>query len=293
MKNKPFTGFHHYGIYCPDLEESIAFYRDALGFEFLNYFEDSDEVDCFKMAFLKLDKFLLELSEPATWGSKALEWGTMGPNHFCLVCTDLEALKTKLETKFNVKWVAAEDGRYYKSVLFRGPGNELVELMQVTSCGFPVVHTKCECGCDGKNVLGIGHFGYFCDDLEMSIAFYSDVLGFDLQVAYESTANDLGVPHRAAMLTLNDTMIELAQPIANPIVADKVKCLAYLSMDHLGMVPDGDMLEAMDLIRSRTGSVVWENEAPNITPNVMEGVGMQWALFRGPNGERWEFGKDV
>ena len=289
MNEKAFTGFHHYGIYCPNLEESIAFYRDGLGFEFLNYFEDSDEVDRFKMAFLKLDEFLLEISEPETWGSKALEWATMGPNHFCLVCGDLEAMKAELEAKYKIKWIATEDIPLYKSVLFRGPGNELIELMQVTDDAFPTVHTPN----DTPYVRGIGHFAYFCDDLGHSTGFYTDIFGFNNELTYESRGSILGNQYQASLLTLNDTMIELIQPISNPVVLGMLKHLAQMNMDHLGMIPDGDMSEAIRRISAKTHDVVWENEAPNITHDVMEGKGMQWALFRGPNGERWEFSKDV
>jgi len=289
MSQNIFTGFHHYGIYCPDLDASVAFYRDALGFDFLNYFEDRDEHDYFKMAFMRLDKFLLEISQPADWGKNALEWATMGPNHFCLVCGDLEATKKKVEAVFDAGWIAFEDSPYYKSAFFRGPGNELIELMQVTDGSFPVVHTPNDC----PFTQGLGHISYFCKDLDESIGFYADVMGFKLEKTYESCGSDLGVRHKAALLTLNDMMLELAQPIANPVVLDRLNCLAFLSMDHLGMIPDGDMQESMDLLRSRSDKIVWENTAPNITYNVMEGLNMQWALFRGPNGERWEYGKDA
>jgi catechol 2,3-dioxygenase-like lactoylglutathione lyase family enzyme len=289
MSEKVFSGFHHYGVYCPNLEESIAFYRDGMGFEFLNYFEDRDEIDHFKMAFLKLDKFLLELSEPLTWESKALEWSSMGPNHFCLVCGDVEAMKAKLDADFDVEWIVMEDNPYYKSALLRGPGNELIELMQVTNDAFPTVHTPN----DTPYVRGIGHFGYFCEDLDRSVEFYTDLFSFKHKLTFESRGSILDDPYRAAMLTLNDTMIELVQPDSNPVVLDMLKYLARMNMDHLGMIPEGDMQAAINYIQARTYDVIWENAVPNITPDVMEGISMQWALFRGPNGERWEFGKDV
>ena len=290
MSRDIFTGFHHYGIYCPDLEESIAFYRDALGFEFICYFEDKDEVDFFKMAFMKLDKFLLELSEPASWGARTFEWATVGPNHFCLACGDIAAMKKKLEEKSNAVLVAEDEGPYYKSALYRGPGNVLIEFMQVTDASFPTVHTPG----DSPYALGIGHFSYFTDNIEKSIEFYTKTMGFTLAKEYESSGSDMGFLNRTAMLTLNDMMIELAQPVANPVVTDKLKCLAYMSMDHLGAIPDGDMQEAIDLLRSRAETGIdWENSSPNITLDIHDGLGMQWALFRGPNGERWEFSKDI
>ena len=63
MGKKLFKGWHHYGVMCHDIEESIAFYRDALGFEFLFYAGELEGEDHIKIAFMKLDKLVLELLE--------------------------------------------------------------------------------------------------------------------------------------------------------------------------------------------------------------------------------------
>ena len=54
MSQSIFTGFHHYGIYCPDLNASVAFYRDSLGFEFLTLDFDAMEIVSSQPFFLEL-----------------------------------------------------------------------------------------------------------------------------------------------------------------------------------------------------------------------------------------------
>ena len=55
--------FHHVGIYCRDIEESIAFYEDVLGCRLL-FESDAQEGDKpLKMAWLKRGDLVFELLE--------------------------------------------------------------------------------------------------------------------------------------------------------------------------------------------------------------------------------------
>ena len=283
-----FSGLNHYGIYCRDLEETIAFYRDCLDFEFLNYFEDRNGDEYFNMAFMRLGAFILEISESPSWDEEIYEWACAGPNHFCFVCGDLEAMKEKLGAKFRAAWDAVRESPDYRSVLLRGPSGERIELMQIITDLYPAVYAPS----DTPYVRGFGHVSYYCEDLEESLKFYTDILGFDHVATLDMDGLGTSFKSRTAILKLGDIVLELALPIANPVIVERIKHLASLSMDHLGLSCTGDMQEAIDFIRSKS-DLVWEDTKPAISHNVVFGNDMQWVLLRGPNGERLEPSKDI
>ena len=288
MAKQIFKGWHHYGVVCQKIEESIAYYQDALGFEFMYQCGELEGEDHIKLAFLKLDKIVLELLEPVSWKNEACEWAANDLQHLCLACGDIDLMKKKLEDEYNTEWELIEDGPECKAIFWRGPGGERLELIQMKTDLFPVMHSPT----DTPYVRGLGHVGYFTGDLQASIDFYTNVLGFEHIRSFDEGGPNEDFWNHIALLKLNETLIEVIQPEAHEVIRDMVKYPSRMSMNHLGMEVACDMQEAIDCICSKA-IVEWENTTPGISPDIGPNNDMQWALFRGPNGERWELSKDL
>ena len=288
MSKQLFKGWHHYGVMCRDMEESIAFYRDALGFEFMFYAGEMEGADHIKIAFMKNDKLVLELLEPVSWNQEACDWASQGMNHIAFAVGDCDAMQEKLEKEFNVVFTDPEDGPDCKAVFFRGPGGERLELIEMKSDLFPIVHTPN----DSPYIRGLAHVGIFSGDIDVSIAFYKDVLGFEHVKTFEEGGPDMGFWNKIALMRLDDTLVEVVCPLAHPQVKEMFKYQARVQMTHLGMDAAIDMQEVIDTIREQA-DLEWENTTPGISPDIPEGNDMQWALFRDPNGYRWEISHDL
>ena len=142
MSKQLFKGWHHYGVMCRDMEESIAFYRDALGFEFMFYAGEMEGADHIKIAFMKNDKLVLELLEPVSWNQEACDWASQGMNHIAFAVGDCDAMQEKLEKEFNVVFTDPEDGPDCKAVFFRGPGGERLELIEMKPLKHSPAHSR-------------------------------------------------------------------------------------------------------------------------------------------------------
>ncbi len=290
MGKKIFKGWHHYGVLCQNIEESISYYKDVMGFEFLFQCGELEGDDHIKLAFMKLDTLVLELLEPVSWNKEACEWAKKDMNHLCLAVGDLIATKEKLEKEFGIEWEGEiEDTPEYKALFWHGPGGERLEMFQfMPGSPLPQIHTKT----DNPYFQGLAHIGYFTADLEKSIEFYCNVLGFELDHMFEEVDPNYGTHYRIAFFKQSNVIMEVIQSVVHPVISEMIPYPARMNMNHFGMEVSGDMQEAIDYIRSQY-NVEWENTTPGISPDIGEGNDMQWALFRGPNGERWELSKDL
>lgn len=125
-------------------------------------------------------------------------------------------------------------------------------------------------------VKGLAHIGVFTQDMDKSISFYRDVLGFSLANT-EKLAGEEGTTH-LAFLAAGDCVLELIQP-AN---LDGIKDRQHGLVDHIALQVTG--LE--DLIdRLRAHECQFESEEP-VQVKIMGGVKI--IFFAGPNGERLE-----
>jgi lactoylglutathione lyase len=113
MKPYSVTGFYHAGITVKNLQRSIEFYCDHLGFELISQQENSDdyvfnlvsvrEAKSIKIAFLKLpgDPMMIELLEYVgverhSGSSRPCDYGT---GHICVYVNDLDSMYQELLKK--------------------------------------------------------------------------------------------------------------------------------------------------------------------------------------------------
>ncbi len=130
-----FKKINHIGIAVKNLEESMKFYKDQLGFEF----NGTDEVESqkVKVAFFKIGEVNIELvqaTSPDSPIAKYLEKNREGIHHICYEVDDINAALNHLKEK-GVKLIDNEprDGAHNTKVAFIHPkssGGVLTEICQ-------------------------------------------------------------------------------------------------------------------------------------------------------------------
>jgi len=123
----------HIAVYTKDLEKSIAFYK-MLGAKEAHRVEIPQPCGGNKvLVHMAFGDVAIELVLPPDTNMAKTEEGTVG--HFCLSCEDIdkavEMLKVNGVTDFIDKepTIVGAMG-IYKKFFFRGPGGEIIELIQ-------------------------------------------------------------------------------------------------------------------------------------------------------------------
>jgi methylmalonyl-CoA/ethylmalonyl-CoA epimerase len=127
---------HHIAFVVDDMEESLTFWRDALGIQMREMQALPSEKS--QVAFLPLAGAELELVRPTSNDSgvgKYLAKHGPGMHHVCLEVDDIEAMLTQLKMKgvrlINDKPTLAADGKRYAFVHPESTSGVLVELYQI------------------------------------------------------------------------------------------------------------------------------------------------------------------
>ncbi len=126
----------HIAILTDDLENTLGFWRDALGME-LGGIEDVPAEQSM-VAFLPAGGSEIELVKPTTADSglgRYLEKRGPGMHHVCLQVDDIEGMLTSLKEKgiqlINPDPVNGAEGRKYAFIHPKAAGGVLVELYQL------------------------------------------------------------------------------------------------------------------------------------------------------------------
>ena len=128
-----FVGLAHIQIGTKDLEKSIQFYVDNLGFQVTNRSELTRPDGTTKMALVRLGSCILELSQPAK-PETVLEKtrGTVG--HFAIEVTDIDkavaAIKAKGITLDRDVFTLENLFGGIRGAFISGPSGESIELFQ-------------------------------------------------------------------------------------------------------------------------------------------------------------------
>ena len=128
--------------------------------------------------------------------------------------------------------------------------------------------------CSAGKITGLGHIGVFVKDIDKSVDFYTNVLGFECYHRAEIPDKD-GLT-RIAFVKSGTCILELVQ---FPVVPEKKDG----PVDHIAMaVDDIDAVQA----RLKEKGIAFETESPIHLPQVMNGC--KYIFFRGPDGEHLE-----
>jgi methylmalonyl-CoA/ethylmalonyl-CoA epimerase len=127
---------NHIGIAVANIDESLKFWRDALGIE-LSHIEDVPSQKA-KVAFLPVGESEVELVNPTTDDSgvaKFIAERGGGMHHLCVEVDDIEGVIANLKEK-GVRMIDEEPkvlpGRKLAFVHPKSTGGVLVELYQIT-----------------------------------------------------------------------------------------------------------------------------------------------------------------
>ncbi len=128
---------------------------------------------------------------------------------------------------------------------------------------------------DSAKVTGLAHIGVFVADMDASITFYSELLGFECYHQTEITKGEDVL--KLGFLRCGTCEIELVQrPGHTPREAGVV--------DHIAL--DVSDLDGMMACLKERG-VVFETAAPEERPEIFDN-GIRCIFFPGPDGERIE-----
>ena len=127
---------NHVAVVVEDMEQSLAFWRDALGIELHELRDVPAEKS--QVAFLPLAGAEVELVMPTTDDSgiaKYLAKRGQGMHHLCLEVDDIEGMMSQLKSK-NIRLIneeprTAADGKKYAFIHPESTGGVLVELYQI------------------------------------------------------------------------------------------------------------------------------------------------------------------
>jgi methylmalonyl-CoA/ethylmalonyl-CoA epimerase len=126
----------HIAVLAGDLENSLAFWRDALGMELAGVRDVPAEKS--KVAFLPLGGSEIELVQPTSDDSglaRYLEKRGPGMHHVCLEVDDIHGMLAVLKDKgiqlINQEPVLAADGKRYAFIHPKSANGVLVELYEI------------------------------------------------------------------------------------------------------------------------------------------------------------------
>ncbi len=106
--------FHHYGIEVGNLEDSVDFYKNHLGFQEEKRLRFMEE----EMVFLTLDDSRVELIAGRTLNA-----------HICFEVSNLDKIMTKLTGLRKVEGPYKLDNGW-QTVFYEGPTKEILEFLQ-------------------------------------------------------------------------------------------------------------------------------------------------------------------
>lgn len=116
---------NHIGIKVKDIEKSINFYCENLGFMFEHKYEDKDKI----LVFLKNENSIIEFVYKKDDKYNSVNNGII--EHLAFTVDDIHQYINKLKNnnvKFLLDDVVTVDGKYI--IFFEGPNGEKMELVQ-------------------------------------------------------------------------------------------------------------------------------------------------------------------
>ncbi len=138
---------------------------------------------------------------------------------------------------------------------------------------------NCECCRCGGDITGLSHIGVFIRDIDKSLDYYTNTLGFECY--YRADVGE-AEKTRIAFLRQGTCIIELVQ---RPVSEQRGDGL----VDHIALKVTG--IEAV-IEGLREKGVEFETEKPIELPGLLGG-GVKYITFRGPDGEHLELTEEL
>lgn len=129
-------------------------------------------------------------------------------------------------------------------------------------------------------ILGLFHIGIYTKDIDQSVDFYTEILGFSLH--WRGIVDHPTGKVEAAVLWLNDCTVELVQPVDLSRVNTAAGPIQHLCLKV-------ENLEAIMASLEKRG-VVFSAEGLESLPTFLNGI--RHAFLYGPSGERIELAEE-
>ena len=168
-KRPRITGVAHVAFYTSDLEKTRAFYKDLLGYQEPYDLKNPD--GSLMMSFIKInDRQFVELSKEKAAGTDRL-------NHVSIETDDIVAMRNYLLAKGIAAPAPAKVRIGNLSFNIADPDGHTLEFVQYTSDG-ETMKTKGQFISPDRISSRMAHFGIIVGNVEASMKFYGEVLGF-------------------------------------------------------------------------------------------------------------------
>lgn len=119
-----YRGVHHLALVTPDMEKSLRFYRDTLGFEIVErFFDEGENAD---IVFLSLGNTMLELLAPQDPAHVQPPSGF----HLALGVRNAGEVFALLKAKGIPVLLPLTESGGYRYAYFSGPMGEVVEIVE-------------------------------------------------------------------------------------------------------------------------------------------------------------------
>ena len=126
-KQSVISGVDHVNIRCRDIEESVSFYRDILGFDYV-LTRDLRPSSPITSVFMKRDSFVIELANGHDMSLYSKEGRT---NHIGMTVEDIhEAYRTLKEQGVKITADIVKVNDYFYCFFIEGPNEEKIEILE-------------------------------------------------------------------------------------------------------------------------------------------------------------------
>jgi len=171
----------HNAIRVSDMDKSVKFYEEVVGMT--KEFEVNDNDGNPWIVFLKAgqEQFLELFYGGVREHERDYFHKNIGYHHFCVEVEDLEKTGERLLAAGYIKDVKTTPGRDHNSGYWiHDPDDNAVEFVCYSPKSPHVASNKTKRPKTNKPLTGIGHVAYTTEDMQKSLHFYRDILGFEI-----------------------------------------------------------------------------------------------------------------
>lgn len=240
--NRPkIVGLSHIGVFVQDIEKSLVFYRDFLGFE--EQFQLTEPDGRLALKFMKInDRQFIELFPERNPEDDRLY-------QVAFIVEDAEALRLHLKANGIEVPEKVKKGRIGNlNFSIKDPDGHVLEFVQYLSDGWTLQDAGKHLGARRMSVR-MKHIGFTVKSLEKSLPFYRDVLG--CTEVWRGSSDGARLSWVNMRLPDSDDYLELMMQY-EPLPRERMGALNHMSLEV------DDILEAVEEVAARAAGGVYE-----------------------------------